>query len=490
VTGRERAIRAAATCAVSLTLMVSLPLRAQLLPDTQLSSPPGGNSLPTACGDGEPMRPVGLEYAVAQSLHLEPKLMMARANELESKSEVRSAFGGFLPSIRFTAVDERYVPSNGSAPVVVVDNTVLGGAQTKSAYASLGLNWKLFSSGRDVAAYRGARADVRAAGYGVSSQMGDTLFAVLQAYADLYEAEVAARAEGDDVLGLRAIEARAGQRFAKGYGTSQAIGRARVATLRAERSLNGACRRVEEKSAALSRAIGRQTDSLQMLSVTSEFAPPPTEPDKSGTLAESIAASPAVAQAREELTAARDKLHRALREFGPTVSLSVQRDYLGQSVDSFGMANHHIAPADYRIGLEFTQPLFPLTSEGGDVERARAQVRKAQARYAQARLDAESQLIAALSARREAELSLADAQTSLEESEQVLRLTEARYRAGRTDLDDVQHAEMDRNDAAAAVRRLAAEQALADWGAIRSLRPGRFRVMLLRSLDLEANSSQ
>jgi outer membrane protein TolC len=485
VTGRSQANRTAAACLAALAFLVSLPLRAQLRPGVR-SLPLSDSSAGTGCGVGKPPQPVGLRYSVAQSLHLEPKLLMARANELVSKSEVRTALGGFLPSIRFSAVDEQYVPSNGSTPVVVVNNTVLGGPQSRSAYASVGLDWKLFSSGRDVAAYRGARADVRAAKYGVSGQVSDTLFNVLRAYAELYEAQVSARAEGADVRSLQAIQAQAVQRYASGYGTSQAVGRARVATLQAEQSFNRSCRRVAEKSAALIQAIGLQTDPLRGVTATSALPPPPPQAGGSDALEEAIEASPSVAQAREEVAAARDKWHRALGQFGPTVSLYAQRDYLGQSVGSFGMANRHIGPADYRVGLEFTQPLFPLASESGDLEQARALVSRARARYAQARLDAQSRLITALSARTEAERSLADARRSLEQSQQVLELTEARYRAGRTDMDDVQHARMDRNDARAAVRRLAAEQSLADWGAVRSLRPAQFRVMLLRELGLEA----
>lgn len=103
-------------------------------------------------------------------------------------------------------------------------------------------------------------------------------------------------------------------------------------------------------------------------------------------------ASPAVAEAREEILAARSKLHRARGEFGPSLSLAVRRDYLGHDTNSFGHANRHLAPADYLIPLEFQQPLCPLGSQGADVDKASAELRKAQASYREARLEAQTKL--------------------------------------------------------------------------------------------------
>lgn len=178
------------------------------------------------------------------------------------------------------------------------------------------------------------------------------------------------------------------------------------------------------------------------------------------------------------------KLHQAFGEFGPKLSLLVQRDYLAQNANSFGRANRDLAPADYRVDLEFTQPLFPLASEGSDVDRARAELRKAEASYRGAVLDVQTKLTQALSARREAERSYAAAQNSLTDAEQVLELTEAQYRAGRKDLDDVEHAAMDHDSAEADLEKLASQRAFAEWTADRALFPLEFPVMLLRRLNL------
>lgn len=449
------------------------------------AAPIGRISLPAVCADERPAQNVELSAIVAQALNLQPKLVIAEANELASRSDVKSAVGGFLPQVDLSAVDERYVPSNGSAPVVVVGNNVLGGPQTKSAYGSLSLQWNLWNNGRDIAALRGARAGVRAAAYGVDDQLDDTLIGVLDAYAELYAAEVTARADAETAAGLTEIRARAEKRYAQGYGTEVAVGQARVAALNAEQTLNGACRDLDDKSAALAQAVGLEMSSMRRLR-TLEALPQPVAEASGGDAMESLVdASPAVGEARENTMAAQRALQRALGEYGPTVSLSVRRDYLGQDPNSFGRANGHIAPADYRIGLEFEQPLFPLASQGADVEKARAELRKAQASYREARIDVQTKVFGALSARRAAERSFGAAESSLADAEQVLALTRAQFRAGRKDLDAVEHASMDRDAAAADLEKLGVQKAVAAWQAVRANFPRDFPGWVFRELHLE-----
>jgi outer membrane protein TolC len=441
--------------------------------------------LPAVCSDERPVQNVELSATVAQALNLQPKLIIAEAEEQASRSDVKAAVGGFLPQIDLSAVDERYVPSNGSSPVVVVGNTVLGGPQTKSAYGSLNLQWNLWNNGRDVAALRGARAGVNAATYGLDSQLDDTLVGVLEAYADLYEAEVTARDDAEAAAGLTEIRVRAEKRYAQGYGTEVAVGHARVAALNAEQTLNGACRDLDDKSAALAHAVGLEMNSPRRLRTPEPLPQPVAEALGGADMEGLVDASPAVGEARENMVAAQKALQRALGEFGPSISLSVRRDYLGQDPDSFGRANRHIAPADYRIGLEFQQSLFPLFSQGSDVDKARAELRKAQASYRGARIDVQTKLLGALSTRRQAERSFAAAESSVADADEVLALTEAQFHAGRKDLDAVQHARMDRDTAQADLEKLGAQRAIAEWQAVCATLPRDFPALVFRELHLQ-----
>lgn len=227
-----------------------------------------------------------------------------------------------------------------------------------------------------------------------------------------------------------------------------------------------------------------QVDERQRLAVDSVLPMPVLQSGGADDLEDRIEDDPEVVAAREEVAAAEAKVREAMRGFGPSVSLFARRDYLGQSLSSFGDANRHIAPFDYQYGISFQQPLGPFASETAQVGKAHAELRKAQAEYQKARLDVDARLRDALSARREAEASYTAARLSLVEAEQVLSLTQSLYHAGRTDLDNVERAEMDRDKAAADVKTFESKRAAAEWLAARTLEPRQFPALLLRQLHL------
>jgi outer membrane protein TolC len=129
-----------------------------------------------------------------------------------------------------------------------------------------------------------------------------------------------------------------------------------------------------------------------------------------------------------------------------------------------------------------------VTPEVAAVDKARAELRKAQAGYDQARLEAETKLRGALGARREAEASLLAARTSLGESQKVLTLTESLYHAGRTDLDNVQHAQIDRDKAETETKTLISKRAAAEWAVARTLQPTQFPDTLFGQLHLQVEA--
>jgi len=458
--------------------------------------PPWGGWIPTAaaqqpvrtgmsCVQAEDAKPVSLREAIAQAITDQPQLIIAQQNLSEAHADVVSAVSGFLPAAQASLTDQRYAPSNSEAPVVVIGSTVLGGPQTDSAYAALNITWNLFGSGRDVAAFRGALAGARSSAAALDSQMSDTLSATLQAYADLYEAQVALDHQSAETAALRAIAARAEERYRSGDGTTVAIGQARAAAFDAERSLNQQCRGVYDKAQKLAQSIGMHLTPGTALRVEGTL-PPLNAPDPATLdLEHLVEAEPAVVAAWEKIAAAAQKLRQEESEFGPSISLTARRDYLAQNPDSFGEANRHIAPNGTMIALSIQQPLFPLLSESADVQRARAEWRKAKAAYEQARLDTEGRMQTALNATREAVSSYAAARSSLEESEQVLALTQSLYAAGRTDLDSVDRSRIDVDKAQADLKTLSSQKLSAAWMTLRALQPEGFAPLLFQALRLQ-----
>src|SRR5262249_23930890 len=157
-----------------------------------------------------------------------------------------------------------------------------------------------------------------------------------------------------------------------------------------EQSFNRECREVADKSAALAQAVGIHIPPMEELTVSGPLPVSVFSFDDRALLEGAVEANPTVAAAREKVTAATAKLREAQRALSPSLSLLVRRDYLSQDPDSFGVANRHIGPADYRIGLSLEQPVFPLIAESAAIDKAGAELRRARAGYDQARLETDT----------------------------------------------------------------------------------------------------
>jgi outer membrane protein TolC len=442
------------------------------------------------CASEQAITAINLADAVVKSLTDQPKLIIAKETLAESRADLSASAAAFLPAGQLLVDAERYAPSNGAAPVQVVGSNIIGGPKSDSTYGSLNLTWNLFSSGKDVAGYRGAKATVRSTSAGLDSQLNDTLTDVLQAYADLGEAQVTVDYQARTVAALKGIAGRAEDRFRGGQGTTVALGQARAAELDAERTFNQDCRGVYDKSQALAQSFGLQLAPGHIIKVLSSLPAAAQSNLAASDLDAVVESDPSVVAAKEQIVATEAKLKQTQAQFGPTISLTARRDYLGQSPDGFGEANRHIGPDSYRVGVGFTQPIFPFVAETAAVNKGGAELRKAQASYLQARLDAEKRMQGAFNAAREALASYAAAKASLRESQQVLILTRSQYEAGRAGLDSVQHAQMDIDKTQTDVDILASKNLLAGWELQRSLQPREFANALFAVLRIPIAGEQ
>jgi outer membrane protein TolC len=163
---RRRAEFAALTLSVSFAALCSAVTEASV---SQAAAPQ------PSCASEQAVAAINLADAVAQSLSDEPKLAIAKETLAESRADLSASTAAFLPAGQLLVDEERFAPSNGEAPVQVVGNNIIGGPKSDSAYGALNLTWNLFSSGKDMAGYRGAKAAVRATSAGLDSQLNDTL---------------------------------------------------------------------------------------------------------------------------------------------------------------------------------------------------------------------------------------------------------------------------------------------------------------------------
>ena len=309
-------------------------LMSRRIPEAQAQDR-GGISV--ECASSRNTDEVSIIDLVSAALERQPQLRIAREDLNIARAGIAAARTPFLPSVQALIDSERFIPSDGGGPVRVVGNNVIGGPQSYSTYASLNFNWNLFSSGRDVAGYHGAKADERATEAALDSQLAETLMGVLQAYADLYGDQVTTLASAREVGLLEEMKAHADERYRNGHGTAVAVGQASSAVLDGRRSFYHACRDLSDKSAALSRAIGTRLPPGQIYGVGASL-PDPAIAQAPGDLERIVESDPDVTTAREKIAAAEAKVKQAHAAFGPSVVLAGRRDYLGQDIDGVDAA--------------------------------------------------------------------------------------------------------------------------------------------------------
>lgn len=449
------------------------------------AAPASADIADAICDAAEGAVPVSLADALVQALNNEPHVLIARAELAASKADELAAVAPFLPKGQLLIDEERFLPNNAFTPVTVVGTNVLGGTKTYSAYGAIIVSWNLLSSGRDSAGLRAAHADVKASTEALHGQFDDSLSQVLKAYADVYEVGLSLRQEGQSLVLLKAIAQRADERYRHGNGTVIAIGQARASALDAERSFNETCRSMTEKSSILAKAIGTRLPPNHIFEATTLLPEAPAHAIESSEFVAAVEADPGVVSARTKVQAAEEKLHQTRSAFGPQVSLDARRDYLGQNIGSFSAANNSMAPNSYRIDISLVQPIFPFIAEISAVDKAKAEVRHAEALSDEARNEADARLRSAVSESDQARSSYRAAKASLTEAEQVLALTESLFKAGRTDLDELERAQIDLQKATTDVSTLASRKSLAGWDVERSFSAANFPTTLLKRVGVD-----
>ena len=432
-------------------------------------------------------RTIQLADILVAALDRQPQLHIAQENVAKARANLIAGRSPFLPKLTLAIQSERFVPSNPTSPVTVGNVVVGGSAATKTTYGSIGLNWNLFNSGRDWAGFRASQADVSSSEAGLSGQLNDTLMLVLSAYTDVYQSQMEADTQSRVLALQQSIEDRVEEQFRRGLTTQLAIARAQTDVIETSQAFYQACRAVADKSAMLAQSIGLHLAPDELYRIEA----PLTLPDHNGVnLVASewqryIQDSPSVVAAKESITAAEYRLKQARAAYGPSLSLEGRKDYLGQSVDSWRTANH-LEPNSYRIGLQITQPMLPMTTEYSAIQSAKSDLRRAQASYQQALLDTEGRYHTAFNAMREASASLKAAEASLSRADDLLGLTRALYAAGREDQDKVQQAQITSNKAANAVKQADARLRVASWQVFRATEPMSFVNKLLTQFGIDA----
>jgi outer membrane protein len=318
-----------------------------------------------------------VEQAVAAALARHPVMAAADANRGRADAAAREVHASRLPALsleaNLTHFQEPMVvaPLHGFDPRFppVFDRTLAQGSLT-AAYVA-------FDGGERSARVRRSESVLEGAALQAEQSRQVLIAEVVRRYAAVMTARHLEQAHGRRVAALEQERARAARLLEEGRV-------ARVALLRAEATLSGA--RAELQSAASAVLVGEGELARIMVvepallsgAVLEDAAVRDEPPTRASALESGLATNPEVRRLRSQVVVARASMDEAAAQWWP-------RLHLGGRYVRYGSGQGD-AGGEWQTGAQLSYRLFTGGARPAAAERARWEVRAAQAELAQAEL--------------------------------------------------------------------------------------------------------
>lgn len=430
--------RAAWTLA-SLVLMAlaAVPAGAQRPPD-----PSPGASEGAPAGESS----LTITGAARRALEHHPSIPEARARARVMNADVGSSRSARLPRLSVSGSATQYqeptlvTPIHGFTPgqTPPFDRTLLQGGGH--------LTYTLWDGGARGARIDASRSRASAARAGLSEAEQSLVSRVAASYLEILTLSRVLEAHDRRAQALEAELARVED--------LRQVGRAaRVDRLRVESALAGAeAERVAVASemavarADLARLIGTSRADVEPDRLTPPAPVAPAPPPADTLLARALDRNPAVERARREVEASEAGLSVARSARWPRLEMGGHLLHWGSDADPNGAT-------EWNAGLQVSVPLFTGGATGSRIARAEAERRASRERLRLARLRADEEVDAALSALRDARARTRSLETLVRTSEEVVRIEALRLETGRGTQTDYLDAESALLDARAGLTR-------------------------------------
>lgn len=365
-------------------------------------------------GTGIAQERLSLSDAVDRALARFPTVEAARARQEEAAEALSEARAGRRPRGRLTGSAIEYqepmvvTPIHGFGPGLFpeFDETI--------GQATLTVSYTLFDSGADAARIRTADAQTLVAGADVGSSEQVLARRVAAAYLTVLGQRQVLDAHD---LRRRALEAelsRVQQRFEVGRAARVEILRAEAALASSEAErvrLSSAMDNAERELARLLDVPVEETRSGRLVPV--ELSDPQV-PLREVLVSEGIAASPAVAQARAQVTAAEAQISLTRALARPEVrAVGNYNEWTSSQGDFTG---------EWNAGFQLTAPLFDGGVTRSRIARAEAAQRAAQEQVRAAEVQVREDVDRAAAAVEEAEARIASLGKAVERFAEVVRV--------------------------------------------------------------------
>jgi outer membrane protein len=411
-----------------------------------------GDTDPAPCPSGTDdfgTSPLTLAVAVDLALCHNPQLQGTWAAIKVQAAAVGEARAAYLPTLTMSASvlkDRTEFPGSKQAPTVLRNDT---------RYATLA--WRLFDFGGRDANRRSANALLRAAILTYDAGLQKTLTSVIGAYFDAQTALATWQAKQTNEELARKTSETAQRREGRGAG-------AQTDTLQAATALAKASLEKGRAEGAYQRALAVLVYSLGEPAKTHvTLAAELDDPDGSANgvrqdldswLMQAQAQHPAIAAARAQLEAAREKVVSVRSEGLPTLDLT------GNYFQN-GRPNQGLTPIDSRetlIGVTLTIPLFEGFARTYKVRGAQAQVEHQEAALADTEQQVSMEVVKAHADASSAIANLSASETLSKAAQEALESVQRKFARGATDILDILNAQSALSDA-----RQERIRCLAEW---------------------------
>jgi outer membrane protein len=387
-------------------------------------------------------RPITEVEAVEMAQKNDPNVIRAEGSVRNSRADVRTSYGAFLPSVSVSAGAARQLPA-GQRTIFLNGQEVNLPAQPWSSNIGLSANVDVFTGGARFFELRQAKALLEGARYGEVASRFDAILNVRQQFYN-----VLASREAQDAAAAQLEQAQQQLKVAS------ARTRAKVATrsdsLRAEIQVRAGRIAVMDADNALALSIAgltRATGSPVPVTAveTDTLTPAATLALDDPMLRLAAEHGPAVVQAKAAFDAAVAASHASWADYLPSISAGYSRSGSGVGDAPTFVGDEFSYNGSLRLTASL--PLFDGFRREANVTSAQVAVRNAEAELRDARLAAMESLTGQLGVFRSATERVASQIATVEAAQEDLRVQEQRYTVGGSTLLDVLASQTQLNEA-------------------------------------------
>lgn len=391
--------------------------------------------LPVAA-DARPQGNLDLDACIQRTLTQNPRVDRVQRNVIRSEIQTRQAAGALLPNLSFTGAFSRYTSVSPQRLLNPATQQIVEGSATAltsvTYYTGLSLSQPLYDRGV-TSVYTQSLANEQSARAAADLERQQLILQVYQAYYGLLRA----------ARNLEVAEADVGynEGLLEQVRTLRELGsRSQVDLLRQENALAQARQRrisarngVASARAELNYLMGE--DPTAPLSVVDDLGVTERTADQGTLMEEAREQHPAIRQARLGITSARAGVEAAHASRYPSVNLSGNYSWRGDSYLDFGDAFDR----DYTwsVGVTMSMPVFDGLRTRYSTERADLELEGARREREAAQRDVEREVYRAVLDLENASQSLAASRQSVQLAEETLRLAREQYRLGTGSLLEV-----------------------------------------------------